>query len=116
MLAAVVKVLLTSVLVVAITELANRSSLIGALLASLPLTSLLAIVWLYADTGDVHRVADLAAGILWLVLPSLVFFLVLPLLLRRGAGFVPSLALSVVVTAASYAVMLSVLRRFGIEP
>lgn len=116
MLAAIVKVLLTSVLVVAIAEIAKRSSLIGAMLASLPLTSLLAIIWLYADTKDVDRVADLASGILWLVLPSLVFFLALPLLLRHGAGFAPSLVLSVMLTGASYAAMLAILRRFGFEP
>ena len=67
----VVKIVLTSMLVVAISETAKRSSLAGAILASLPLTSLLAFVWLYVDTGDTQKVASLATGIFWLVLPSL---------------------------------------------
>ena len=70
MLAAAIKVAITAVLVVAISEVAKRSSLLGAVLASIPLTSVLAMVWLYADTGDAHKVADLATGIFWLVLPK----------------------------------------------
>ncbi len=98
---------------VAISELAKRSTVLGAVLASLPLTSLLAIVWLYGETRDTARVADLASSILWLVLPSLVFFLVLPVLLRRGLAFAPSLAAATALTAVSYCLMLVLLRRFG---
>ena len=67
-----------------VSELAKRSSFWGAALASLPLTSLLAFVWLYLDTGDIQKVSSLSQGIFWLVLPSLLLFVVLPLLLRSG--------------------------------
>lgn len=110
----IVKVLATSILVVAIVEVSKRSTLLGALLASLPLTSLLAIVWLYAGTGDTEQVAGLAASIFWLVLPSLVFFVVLPVLLRRGWAFAPSLALAAALTVAAYGLLLALQRRLGI--
>jgi hypothetical protein len=87
MLYATIKVLLTSVLVVAVSEAAKRSALFGAIIASIPLTSVLAMIWLYVDTGDTEKVARLATGIFWLVLPSLVLFLALPLLLRAGVDF-----------------------------
>lgn len=115
MLQTVVKIALTSVLVVAIAEAGKRSSLLGALLASLPLTSLLAMIWLYADTQDAHKVADLASGIFWLVLPSLILFIALPLLLRRGVPFAISLAIASALTVAGYFALLAVLRRLGIE-
>lgn len=115
MLQTVVKVLLTSVLVVAIAEAGKRSSLLGAILASLPLTSLLAMIWLYIDTGDAEKVAGLATGIFWLVLPSLILFIALPLLLRRGVPFGASLAVASALTVAGYFAMLAVLRRLGIE-
>lgn len=115
MLQALVKVLLTSVVVVAVAEAGKRSSLLGALLASLPLTSLLAMVWLYADTRDSEKIASLSTGIFWLVLPSLILFVALPLLLRRGLTFVPSLAVACGLTVAAYFVMLALLKRFGIE-
>lgn len=114
MLAAIIKIAVTAILVVAISEVAKRSSLLGAVLASIPLTSVLAMVWLYADTGDTEKIAQLSTGIIWLVLPSLVLFVALPLLLRSGWPFVPSLLVSGALTVASYFLMLAALRRFGI--
>ena len=110
-----VKVLVTAVVVVAISELAKRSSLWGALLASLPLTSVLAFVWLYLDTRDSTRVADLAQGIFWLVLPSLLLFLILPWLLRAGWTFWPSLVVASAATAASYGTLIWALTRAGVR-
>ena len=115
MLQIIIKVLLTSVLVVAISEAGKRSALLGAILASLPLTSLLAFLWLYAETGDTTKIASLSLGICWLVLPSLILFIALPMLLRAGWTFPLALAVSIGLTASGYAVMLMILRRFGIE-
>jgi hypothetical protein len=109
------KVALSAAVIVAVSELAKRSSVAGALLASLPLTSLLAFVWLYLDSGNTEKVAALAVGIFWLVLPSLVLFLVLPWLLRHGWAFWPSLGTAAAATVAAYLLMLGVLARLGIE-
>ena len=110
------KILLSVSVIVAVSEIAKRSSLLGALLASLPLTSLLAFVWLYLDTGDVQKIASLSSDIFWLVLPSLPLFLVLPLLLKMGWGFWLSLAAAVLVTAACYGVMLLLFKQFAVQP
>ena len=109
------KIILSAVVLVAVSELAKRSSFLGAALASLPLTSLLAFVWLYLDSGEVQKVTDLSQGIFWLVLPSLVLFVVLPLLLRGGVGFWFSLALSCLATAVAYFGMLKLLGVFGVR-
>jgi len=114
MLATIIKVAVTAVLVVAISEVAKRSSLAGAVLASIPVTSVLAMVWLYADTGETQKVADLASGIFWLVLPSLVLFIALPLMLRAGWAFAPSLVTACGLTVAAYFLMLALLKRYGI--
>ncbi len=115
MLYATLKVLVTSVLVVAVSEVAKRSTLFGAILASIPLTSVLAMIWLYIDTGDAEKVARLATGIFWLVLPSLVLFVSLPLLIRGGVEFYASLAASIALTVGAYFAMLYALRLAGIE-
>ncbi|MGH6734929.1 MAG: DUF3147 family protein [Methyloceanibacter sp.] len=115
MLYVTLKVLLTSVLVVAVSEAAKRSALFGAIIASIPLTSVLAMIWLYIDTGDTEKVARLATGIFWLVLPSLVLFVSLPILLRQGVDFYTSLAASIALTVAAYFAMLYTLRLAGIE-
>ncbi|MDP3332270.1 MAG: DUF3147 family protein [Methylococcaceae bacterium] len=111
----IIKVMTTSVLIVAISELSKRSSLLGALLASLPLTSVLAMLWLYIDTKDVGNVADLASNIFWLVIPSLVFFISLPVLLKKGLHFYLSMGLSMTVTAGCYFLMIALLTRYGIK-
>lgn len=114
MLEAAIKVIITSVLVVAIAEVAKRSSFFAAILASIPLTSVLAMIWLYLDTGDVEKVATLANGIFWLVLPSLALFIALPLLLRAGWPFAPCLLVSSALTVGCYFVMIALLKRFDI--
>lgn len=111
-----VKVMLSAAVVVAVAEIAKRSTFWAAALASLPLTSLLALVWLYVDTGDTARVAALAQDILWLVLPSLVFFVALPALLRAGVSFWPGLLLSAVLTALAYVATTWLLGRWHALP
>lgn len=78
------KTAITVAVVLLASVLARRSGWLGALVASLPLTSLMVLAWLYADTGQATRVADLSMGIFWFVLGSLPFFLVLALGLRLG--------------------------------
>lgn len=111
----VLKVVLTAAIVVAVSEIAKRSPLWAALLASLPLTSVLAFVWLHVETRDNARIADLSQGIFWLVLPSLVLFVVLPLLLRAGWGFWLALAVSSAATAAAYFALVWILERAGVR-
>lgn len=109
------KVAISAAVIVTVSEIAKRSSAWAALLASLPLTSLMAFVWLYLDTGDTERVASLAGSIFWLLLPSLPLFLLLPWLLRHGWGFWPSLAASCAVVVVGYLGMVKVLARVGVE-
>lgn len=111
----VFKVLLTTVLVVLISEIAKRSALIGAIFASVPLISVLAIIWLYIDTRDVGKVSDLSSSIVWLVLPSLVLFIVLPLLLQAGWNFYLALLSAMAAMWVSYAALLIVLKYVGIN-
>lgn len=103
------KIILSAVILVAVAEIAKRSTFWAAALASLPLTSLLAFVWLYIDSGNVHRVADLSLGIFWLIFPSLILFVMLPFLLRAGIDFWLSLTISCVATAVAYFVMIKLL-------
>jgi hypothetical protein len=110
-----VKVAVTAVVVVGVAELAKRSSFWGAILASLPLTSILSFLWLYADTGSTQSVAALSRNIFWFVFPSLAFVAVLPLLLRSGMPFWSSLGLAAAVTVAAYFVMIWLLQRFQIH-
>lgn len=110
-----IKIIVSALLIVAVSEIAKRSTGFAALVASLPLTSLLAFIWLQTEGVQPEKIATLSSQIFWLVLPSLVFFLLLPVLLRNGLNFWVSLTVSIAATAGSYAVMLRLLHRFGID-
>lgn len=110
-----VKVAVSAIIIVAVTEIAKRSSGFAAVVAALPLISLMAFVWLHVEGAKPEFIAELSGQIFWLALPSLTLFLVLPLLLRQGIGFWSSLGLSVAATVACYFVMLPLLRRLGVQ-
>lgn len=109
------KIAVTAVLVVLVSEIAKRSSLIGAILASIPLVSVLAMFWLYIDTKDVAKVSALASSVFWLVLPSLALFVALPLLLKQGLNFYLSIAISILITAGCYSFMVAILNHYGVK-
>lgn len=108
----IIKIILSALLIVAVSEIAKRNSFLGSLVASLPIISLMAMIWLYVDTRDAVKVARLSINIFWLVLPSLVFFLVLPWLLKMKVHFVASLVLSVVAMLLSYGLIIVLTRKF----
>jgi hypothetical protein len=109
------KIAITAILIVAISEISRRSTLLGGILASVPLVSVLAMIWLYVDTHDTTRIASLSQSIFWLVLASLPLFVVLPLLLKKGINFYLSMGIGLTVMIACYFLLIAALRRFGIS-
>ena len=111
----VVKILVTTVLIVIISEISKRSTLAGSILASVPLVSVLAMMWLYVDTKDIHKISTLSMSIFWLVIPSLALFVSLPVLLKKEVNFYLSMSLSVFITICCYYLMIVVLDKVGIK-
>ena len=101
-----IKVIVSALLIVGVSEVSKRSSVMGALLASLPLISLLSFIWIYVDTKDVQLLASLSKEVFWMVLPSLLLFLTLPVLLQKGMDFWVSLLISCGLTALVYGIFL----------
>ena len=102
-------------MVVAISEATKRLGFVGALLAALPVTSLISMIWIYSDTGNAEKIATFSIQVFWFVIPSLGLFLALPLLLKRY-GFYPSLVLSSLVTVILYLLMLGIFRLVRYSP
>lgn len=108
------KTLITAVVVVAISEIARRSVTFAAVIAALPLTSILAFIWIYTDTGDLNRISSLSAEIFWLVIPTLLFFVLLPLFLKYGVSFWFSLISAGTVTVLFYGVYFLLGKKYGL--
>lgn len=111
----ILKAALTGIIVVAIAEIAKRSSVLAAILASLPLTSILAFNWMYIDSKNIENIRELSMGIFWMVIPSLSFFLILPGVLKTGMKFYPSLLVSCFGTAIIYGAYAKTISLFGIK-
>ena len=110
-----VKALISGVIVAAVSEIARRSPAGGALLASLPLVSVLGMIWLWRDTHDPVRVADHVQATLWYLAPSVPMFLLIPALLRHGTGFWLALGLGCLLTFGLYLLMLWAASRWGVR-
>ena len=111
----IIKALLSGVIVMAVSEIARRSPAIGALVASLPLVSLLGILWLWRDTRDSERIAAHAEATFWYVIPSLPMFLAFPWMLRHGTEFWIALGAACLLTIALYGITILVAARFGVR-
>ncbi|MCE7886589.1 MAG: DUF3147 family protein [Alphaproteobacteria bacterium PRO2] len=109
-----IKTVLSAVIIAAISEIAKRSPGFAALVASLPLVSILGILWLWRDTGDTERISAHSEATFWFVIPSLPMFLLLPFLLRHGVSFYVAMTGCIVFTVCLYFTMTFVLKRFGI--
>ena len=109
------KALISGALVAAVSEVAKRYPGLGGLIASLPLVSVLGMIWLWRDTHDAPNMIAHVDGTLWFVLPSLPMFVLIPAMMRRGAGFWPALASGCLLTMALYALMVWLGPRFGLK-
>jgi hypothetical protein len=111
----IIKALLSGLIVAAVSEVARRYPGFGGLIASLPLVSVLGMMWLWRDTHDPVRLGQHAAGTFWFVLPSLPMFLLIPALLKRGVGFWPALATGCLVTILLYSGMTWLAPKVGLR-
>ena len=110
-----IKFIITAITVVAVSEIARRSSLFAGLIASIPLVSFLAIVWLFWETKDPQKVINLSNSILFMIFPSLTFFLVLPILLKMNLSFFFSISTATILTLIIYWIYVVLLSKLGIS-
>ncbi|MGV3771671.1 MAG: DUF3147 family protein [Verrucomicrobiales bacterium] len=109
------KVVVSAVIIVTVSEVSKRTTTWGGMIASLPLVSILGMTWLYLDTRDSAKVAGLAGNTLWFVLPSLILFILFPLLIKAGKPFWMSMVFSILATGLGYLLTASILKKFGVN-
>ena len=110
-----VKLVVTAVVIVLVNKVQLFSDRLSALLIALPLTSLIAMLWMHQGGQSSERIANHAEGTFWFVLPTLPMFLIFPWMLRQGWGFGASLAANCVITVILFWLMVATLKRFGVD-
>ena len=111
----VIKITITAVIIVIISEISKRLPLLGSLIASLPLISVLGMIWIFSETKDIQKIITHAEGTFWYVIPSLPMFLLMPWMLRKGISFYISLVFGIMITILLYFLMTKILARFGMN-
>lgn len=111
----IVKVLLTAIIILFVNKIQLFSDKLSALLIALPLTSLLAMIWMWQGGQPSTKIAGHAEGTFWFVLPTLPMFLILPWMLRHGWSFWPALAANCALTTGFFWITVILLRKFGID-
>ena len=110
-----IKAAVSGIIVAIVSEVAKRYPGFGALIASLPLVSVLGMLWLWRDKPDVPNMAAHVEATFWFVLPSLPMFLLIPVLLRSGWSFWAALLAGCALTVALYLAMMAIGPRFGLK-
>lgn len=110
-----IKTLISALIIASVSIISKKMPFIGAIIISLPITSMLALAWLYRDTGDATKVMQLSNSIALMVLPSIVFFIALSLLLKFNLKMSHSMLIASVLMIAAYNVYTLILRKFGIN-
>lgn len=111
----ILKAFLSGIIVAIVSEVSKRYPGMGALVASLPLVSVLGMIWLWRDKPDAANMAAHSAATFWYVLPSLPMFLLIPALLKQGVPFWLALVAGCVLTIALYLAMTWIGPRFGLK-
>lgn len=111
----ITKLVITTLLIVLISEIAKRNSLMGAMLAAIPLVSILAMTWMYIDTNNSSSAVEFSNSIVWLIIPSMTLFISFPLLIKKGLSFYPSMTVAILMTMLTYYGTIFLLSKLGIK-
>ena len=98
----IIKTIVTALIIVLVSEIAKKYTWAAAVIVSIPLTSLLAFIWLYYDTRDVQKVIDLSLGTIVMTIPSILFFILLPIMLKLKQNFTFSIVVAILSTSLAY--------------
>jgi F0F1-type ATP synthase assembly protein I len=110
-----IKIIVTALVIVIVSEVSKRLPLLGSLIASLPLVSVLGMIWIFQESKDTQKLITHAEGTFWYVLPSLPMFLLMPWMMRKGVSFYWSLTAGILLTVILYVIMTKILARMGLN-
>jgi F0F1-type ATP synthase assembly protein I len=111
----IIKIAITALIIVIVSEISKRLPLLGSLIASLPLISVLGMIWIFQETKDTQKLITHAEGTFWYVLPSLPMFLLMPWMMKKGVSFYWSIIAGILLTIVLYVIMTKLLARMGMN-
>lgn len=111
----IIKTIISALLITLINEVSKRNLLFAAVIASLPIISVMALCWTYWENRNLNQISQLSIDIFYMVLPSLFFFISLPIFIKLKLSFINSTALASLVTIVAYGLMILILKAINIQ-
>ncbi len=108
-----IKTVLTAIIIVSVSEIAKKYTWAAAIIVSIPFTSLLAFMWLYYDTKNVQKIIDLSFGTIVMTIPSIIFFITLPVMLKYKQNFILSMFVSIFFTFLAYLAFIFIIKKIN---
>ena len=108
------KIGLTALIIFAVVQVSERSTLLAAVLASIPIVSVVAMMWMHHEGQSTEEISVFAKEIVWLLIPSLLMFIIMPLLIDRGWEFYPALGAGLMTTIVGYFIMIQIMEKYGL--
>ena len=109
----VTKIIISAIIIFIASEIAKKDTLVGAIIVSLTMISLLSIIWIYVETRDIERIISFSYSVFSMIIPSLSFFLTLPYFLKKNISFSISLMLSIVIMIVLYFGLATLYKKIG---
>ncbi len=110
----ITKTILTAIIIIIVSEVAKRSSLLAAIIISIPFTSVLAFIWVYWETENTEKIVNLSYNTMIMTIPSFTFFIILPILIKFNFNFSISIMISILSTSIAYYIFVYLLKKYGI--
>ena len=110
----ITKILISALIIFIASEIGKRDSLIGAIIVSLPMISLITISWIYFETKDIDKIIAFSHGVFAMIMPSLSFFITLPYFLKK-INFIPSMFLSISIMIVLYFALSMLYKKIGVD-
>ena len=110
----IAKILISALIIFIASEIGKKDTILGAIIVSLPMISLLTISWIYFETRDIDKIINFAYGVFAMIMPSLSFFITLPYFLKK-INFIPSMFLSISVMVLLYFILTMIYKKIGVE-
>lgn len=108
------KIFVSALVIAIVTEVAKLSDKWGGLIAALPTTTFLILIWMHFEGASDGKIARHVGFTIYFLLPTLPLFFALPFIISKF-GFWPAFFASILLTALLVYMFNLLYERFGVN-
>ena len=109
-----IKILITAILIVIVSEIAKINDRLGGLIAAMPLTTFLILFWMYFENISFNKISNHMIYTLTYLIATIPMFLIFPYCLNRF-GFWVTIFISIIITLIFALLIHQISKNFDIK-